>query len=831
MAGANIWDLSAVISADTRRFDTSIKSTQTAIQQTRDRLRELAREANTPFKAAQVDALKSRLEKLTQQYKDLNKAQKESAKSQKEAASAMKDDLGGALQAISPRFAAFAASGGPIALGAAAFVAMAAAGVILSKQLLDLTLSTADWQGKLFDMSQQVGVSVEMLSGLEVAAATTGGNIDTMVQSLIVFQGKMEEANDSTSKAAKLFTELGISSTDTNQALSEAVAGLARMGEGYKQTNAAAEIFGRRGAKAFLAIAKETGGDLDKLNDKLRRMGILLSGEASQAADEFNDQLTILQYQMRGVGAVIGMEMMPPILNAFKDLGRLLEENQAGIKLLGNAARVLIAQPLQAWLTGNFYWLNKLGDALNYVTSRTWSVKWEFVFLGGVPIPLPGGLVGTTEPGKVERSGIGTFGRPADSSLGKGGSGGGGGKGGGAGKDMLEPYKRILADLQMQMRFFGENTEKARVEQQFLSAGIEKLTPKLKAQAEAIRSSALALADAKDKAKAYTDAHEKFDDLMGEWLNRITASKAGWDNYQIAIEKVMASLKGLTPFQQLAIRMDLEAVAAKQRAIDAYEKEADAIKKLTRAWSVYSSTRPRRVGVAENEDVYVDEAGRIIDRRPKAVTAEQDADRTRPRRALPDPWMEQYEKMRSLAESLTDLISSSLETGFRKGMKAGLAEFALGILQMIQAKILTKLTDAITDALMKGFGNAQAGAGGGGLAGSILGTIISGIFGGIGGGGGGSLPRFPAPGGKIPLPLPTPSFASGIDFVPHDMLAMIHKGEKIVPASQNNGGAVIINAPITVYARDAQSFGGRDTQTQITRQMQAVMKQAAVRVN
>jgi len=40
-----------------------------------------------------------------------------------------------------------------------------------------------------------------------------------------------------------------------------------------------------------------------------------------------------------------------------------------------------------------------------------------------------------------------------------------------------------------------------------------------------------------------------------------------------------------------------------------------------------------------------------------------------------------------------------------------------------------------------------------------------------------------ANGGMIKLP----SFATGTSFVPHDMIAQIHKGEAVVPAHLNNG--------------------------------------------
>jgi hypothetical protein len=131
---------------------------------------------------------------------------------------------------------------------------------------------------------------------------------------------------------------------------------------------------------------------------------------------------------------------------------------------------------------------------------------------------------------------------------------------------------------------------------------------------------------------------------------------------------------------------------------------------------------------------------------------------------------EELEKSKSIADELGLSFSSAFEDAIVGGNK--LSEVLQGleqdILRIITRKLVTEpLAQGIT-----GFLNTAGGSSGG--IGGILGNIGS-LFG-------------------------IPSFDVGTDFVPRDMLAMVHKGERITPAAQNTPGGggsnyITINVP------------------------------------
>lgn len=241
--------------------------------------------------------------------------------------SSLTSELSATAGASTQTGGAIAALGGPIGIAITGTAVLTVGVVALGKALFDATAQTAAFQGKFQDLSQQVGVTVETLSTLDVLASTTGGSIESVTASLGIFQKNLEAAHDPTSKEAKLLKELGVTSLDTETALRQTIKGLFDMGTGAKQTAAVLELFGR-GGKFVNAILKESKGDLDAATKKFQEMGLVVSGPAAAAADQFNDSYGLLQRQLAAVGFQITQDTIPVFTLLFQEIAEGLGKNK-----------------------------------------------------------------------------------------------------------------------------------------------------------------------------------------------------------------------------------------------------------------------------------------------------------------------------------------------------------------------------------------------------------------------------------------------------------------------------------------------------------------------
>lgn len=109
------------------------------------------------------------------------------------------------------------------------------------------------------------------------------------------------------------------------------------------------------------------------------------------------------------------------------------------------------------------------------------------------------------------------------------------------------------------------------------------------------------------------------------------------------------------------------------------------------------------------------------------------------------------------------------------------------VLKLISQRLARQLADSLFGGIGQGGGGTFGSGGGGGMM-SFLGNLFgfgsgTGSTGGVSSGSGGDI------WGQVASGL-IGSFAVGTPYVPRDMLAVIHKGEAIIPAHMNHGGHV-----------------------------------------
>lgn len=261
-----------------------------------------------------------------------------------------------------------------LAIGAvgAGLAVVAGIAVATASKLFDLTKSTAEFGSTIFDASQKTGLSAERLSAMKFAAEQSGSSLEQVTAATARFSKVLGDAANGSEQAEAKLKRLGVTSTDLDTALKQALATIVKVPPGAQQMALAMDAFGKSGAD-LLPFIKSFDGDLDALTEKAKALGVTMTDEAAAAADEFGDQLDTLNAQFAGVGRTIGTAFMPIFLNMARSLSNFLTENQEAIQRFGTGASDIIS--------GFIITLHRLSDVTQSVTNSSlgawasWAMK------------------------------------------------------------------------------------------------------------------------------------------------------------------------------------------------------------------------------------------------------------------------------------------------------------------------------------------------------------------------------------------------------------------------------------------------------------------------
>lgn len=297
------------------------------------------------------------------------------------------------------------------------------------------------------------------------------------------------------------------------------------------------------------------------------------------------------------------------------------------------------------------------------------------------------------------------------------------------------------------------------------------------------------LIDAKirDEKKAAEDAKKAFTDAIDSQVSATHGVVTGLSDQRAAVERKPA----LTSYQKSS------------QAYDIAMKEAEAQQKL-----IDGLTQIHTENEAEN----------IL--KMRAIDTESKA-----RNRMLATQVVGYTQLNSLITSGLDKFMTDMTKGgahLKTLFRDLFASIVQGIDQILTQDVSQKMAEAM------GFGNSpRQSSGMGGLLGGFLQTAL---------GFGGATPTTNIAGTSIMGNMSTASafgpvatLAVGTDYVPQDMLAMIHKGEQVVPAAYNTRGSAASTHVTNVNNFTLNEPTNTRTQSQVSAQIAAATRNAARR--
>jgi len=187
-----------------------------------------------------------------------------------------------------------AIAGGAKSFGLAAAAALTGVGVAV-KQL-------ADQLDALDRNSKRAGLDVEVFQAWEFAATQAGATAGEFVSAMTRATTAIGQAALGTGPAAKSFERFGISVRDsagevrpTEAVLRDYANAIAGLKSPAERAAAATTLFGRGAGPIMANLLKEGADGLQAWEDRAREFGVVVSGEAVAAADDFNDRMDQLK--------------------------------------------------------------------------------------------------------------------------------------------------------------------------------------------------------------------------------------------------------------------------------------------------------------------------------------------------------------------------------------------------------------------------------------------------------------------------------------------------------------------------------------------------------
>ena len=629
---------------------------------------------------------------------------------------------------------AVAAKAGLVGLGAAAASALAFFQARGSIDMLD----------RLDDLSEKTGIAVEKLSELRFAGEATGTPLEALATGVGRLSKQMAEAAGGNKEAIETFKSLGVEVKNADGSLrsSDAVLGdLADRFKSYEDGAAKAalaqRIFGKSGAEMIPLLNQGRDG-IERLRVEAEQLGAIYGGSLAKDAATLNDNLT----KLRLASEAAAIAMAGPFITS---LVRITDQMIAAKKEAGllNAALVAIGGGVARTLG-----LDEVGAAQRRANDATSEMKRIQGMMIGVELQVQ-----RDPTNEVAQRRLSTY------------------------RSKLEQLQKTAAAASEELKELANKLDPAGDPQKRVED--RNFVPDLsgnKRQAPTPGGGGGSSKKAKDdeaETKRYLESLEKQVEKVKE-LSQVEQALAEIQRIRLGGGKVTEEQKQ----QILQKAAEIDATKALSEAEKDREKEREEAQRRMFALQdegrrIYEDTRTP----LEAYNAELDRLGGLL--RSGAIDADT---HTRAIAKAASAYSEAEKKARETGDDL-DSFGKKAAENIQDELGRGLASALEGDFDNIGksfSKLLIRMASEAAAAQISRalFGDLVKGGSGTGL----LGGLFTGNFG-FGGGGYSAADQA----GLDSLIAGLPKYDVGTDYVPQDMLAVVHKGEKIIPAAENKG--------------------------------------------
>ena len=213
-------------------------------------------------------------------------------------------------------------------LTVAGIKAMATASIGAVTALGNLAIKAGQFADDLNTLASTTGLTTKQLQEFQYASDLIDVSVDTLAGALKKTTASMASAQKGTGATADAFKKLGVQVTNAdgslrnnNDVFNEAIKALGKVGNETERDALAMQIFGKSATELNPLI--EGGIDaLEQMSKQANDLGLILSQEALDGANAFNDQLDILKANGKSTFQVIGTEVatqLVPTIEAVND--------------------------------------------------------------------------------------------------------------------------------------------------------------------------------------------------------------------------------------------------------------------------------------------------------------------------------------------------------------------------------------------------------------------------------------------------------------------------------------------------------------------------------